>query len=189
MEEIHNKNSNSPKSCHDIIYGSTIRLRSKILDDARDDYNWHSDPALAQLDAVSPLHISFPQYLSEYIFELHWPSPTRKEFAVETREGKHIGNCVYYNTDNEKGEAEIGIMIGEREYQDRGYGTDTIATLLKYIFQETNLKRLYLKTLGGNTRAQKCFTKCGFRQYGRMVKDGYNFLLMETFRPQQEEPQ
>ena len=169
-----------------MIIGSKIKLRDKRLDDALDDYTWQTDPELTQLDAAPRLTIMFSQYLADYASELRYPSPTRHRFAVETLDGKHIGNCTYYDINETNGEAELGIMIGNRDYWDKGYGADTVTTLVNYIFRQRNLKRIYLKTLDSNTRAQKCFTKCGFTANGRLVKDGYNFILMELHRKQRE---
>jgi RimJ/RimL family protein N-acetyltransferase len=167
------------------LMGSKVKLRPKKLSDARNDYLWQTDPELARLDAVSVPTIPFSQYLLDYSSELHFPTPTRHSFAIETLDGKHIGNCVYYNETKE--EAELGIMIGNRDYWDKGYGTDALATLIDYIFLKTNLKRLYLKTLDWNHRAQKCFQKCGFTPYGHLLKDGHNFVLMELHRKHWEE--
>jgi RimJ/RimL family protein N-acetyltransferase len=162
-----------------MITGTKIRLRDKRMSDARNDHAWQSDPELAQLDAVPALTISYAQYLLNYSWELRLPSLTTRRFAVESLDGKHIGNCSYHNINETKGEAELGIMIGERDYWDKSYGTDTVLALINHISQETKLKRLYLKTLESNTRAQKCFKKCGFTPYGRLVRDGYVFTLME----------
>jgi len=172
-----------------MITGSKIRLRAKRLADAQNDYTWQTDPELAQLDA-SPLQtMPFPQYLSEYTGEIHYPSFTRRQFAIDTLDGKHIGNCTYYGINEKKGEAEIGIIIGERSCWDRGYGADAVIAFLGYIFRRTNLKRIYLKTLNLNIRAQKCFQKCGFTPYGHLVKDGFNFVLMEIYRERWERQQ
>ena len=172
-----------------MISSSKVKLRDKKLADAPDDYVWQTDPELAQLDAVPPLTITYPQYLSNYVSELYNPSQTRYLFAVETLDGKHIGNCVYYGVDEANGEAEVGIMIGDRNYWDKGYGTDAVTALVNYIFRQTNLKRIYLKTLNSNHRAQKCFKKCGFIPYGHLNKDGYNFVLLEIWRKQWEKRQ
>ncbi len=172
-----------------MITGKKIVLRDKRLADAQDDYTWQTDPELTRLDAVPLLTITFRQYLSAYANELHYPSSSRRRFAIETLDGKHIGNCVYYDINEIGGEAELGIMIGNRDYWDKGYGTDTVTTLVSYIFHQTNLKRLYLKTLDSNSRAQKCFKRCGFTLYGHMVRDGYSFVLMELRRKQWEEQQ
>ena len=170
-----------------MIINSKVILRDKRLADAVEDYAWRTDPELAQLDAAPLLTTTFPQYLLDYTNELRHPPLTRHRFAIETLEGKHIGNCVYYGIDETRGEAELGIIIGNRDYWNKGYGADTVTTLVRYIFHQTNLKRIYLKTLDSNTRAQKCFKKCGFTPYGHLVKNGFSFVLMEINRKQWKE--
>lgn len=162
-----------------MISGNKVRIRSKVLSDAKDDYKWQTDPELARLDAGSPVSVSFSQYAAEYAYDLCNLSPGRKEFSVETLEGKRIGNCVYYDIDKNKGEAQLGIFIGERDYWDKDYGADVVNTLVKHIFSQPEFKRIYLKTLTWNTRAQKCFKKCGFKPCGSLTKDGHKFHLME----------
>jgi RimJ/RimL family protein N-acetyltransferase len=159
-----------------------VRLREKRLADAAVDYAWKTDPELVRLDAAPLLGISFQHYLAEHIRELRHPSPNRERFAIETLDGKHIGNCTYYGIDKVKGEAELGIMIGDRTYWGKGYGASAVNALVSHIFQHTKLNRLYLKTLVSNTRAQKCFEKCGFTPYGHLNYDGYSFVLMELHR-------
>ena len=173
----------------DMIIGGKVILRAKRLADARDDYAWQTDPELTQLDAAPLLAMTFSQYLSNYVGELRYPSSTRRRFAIETLDGKHIGNCGYYDISETKGEAELGIMIGNRDCWDKGYGVDAVNTLLNYIFRRTNLKRIYLKTLDSNTRAQRCFQKCGFISYGHLARDESSFVLMEIHRKQWEECQ
>ena len=169
-----------------MITDTKIRLRDKKLADALDDYRWQTDPELVQLDAAPLLTSAFPEYLSNCAVELRYPSPTKRSFAIETLDGEHIGNCVYYNISKFKGEAELGIMIGNRDYWDKGYGTDAVTALLNYIFRQTKLNQIRLKTLKSNQRAQKCFEKCGFTSYGNTTKDGYDFVLMEINRKQWE---
>jgi ribosomal-protein-alanine N-acetyltransferase len=170
-----------------MLIGNKVILRNKRLADARDDYTWQTDPELARLDATPRLATSFSQYLLDYTINLRYSSSFRRQFAIDTLDGKHIGNCVYYGINETKGEAELGIMIGNRDCWDKGYGSDAVASLLNHIFRGTNLKRVYLKTLDSNQRAQKCFQKCGFTPYGHLNKDGYKFVLMEIYRNQWRE--
>lgn len=172
-----------------MISSEKVKLREKRLADAADDYAWLTDAELAELDAVPLPTTTFPQYLAAYTSDLRYPPTIRHQFAIETGEGKHIGNCTYYGIDNDKKEAELGIMIGDRDYWDQGYGTATVAALLDYAFQRTKLNRLYLKTLAANRRAQKCFARCGFTPYGHLKKDGYSFILMELHRKEWEKRQ
>ena len=165
-----------------VIFGNKVKLRGKKLSDARNDYRWQSDPELTKLDAAPGLSVSFSVYLLDYTNQLHDSGLKRYPFAVETLDGKHIGNCTCYDINKAKGEAQLGIMIGDRSYWDKGYGTDAVTTLVNHIFLNTNLKRVYLKTLDWNLRAQKCFKKCGFTPCGYLNMDGNYFVLMELKR-------
>ena len=167
-----------------MVSGEKVKIREKTLADARNDYSWCRDLELSRLDAAQPLNMSFSDFVSEYTAELRYPSLTRRRFGVDTLGGEHIGNCSYYNIDIRRGETEVGIMIGNRDYWGKGYGTDTIKTLVNYIFRETTFDRLYLKTLEGNLRAQTCFKKSGFLPYNHLVRDGHKFMLMELTRNQ-----
>ena len=185
------KNGTQPglKSLHGaVIEGKKIRLREKRLADVRADYRWQSDPELSKLDAAPSLHMSFALYLLDYSAVIHEDSKHRFPLAVETLDGKHIGNCTLYDIDEKHGEGQVGIMIGDKDYWNQGYGADVINTFTGYIFRNSSLNRLYLKTLDWNNRAQKCFTKCGFKQCGSLLRDGYNFMLMELYRDQWEKP-
>ena len=172
-----------------MIVGSKVTLREKRLADAWDNYTWEADPELAELDAAPTVAIAFSQYQSNYANELHNSLPSSYRFAIDTLDGKHIGNCSYYNINETKGEAELGIIIGNRDYWNNGYGTDAVTTLVNYIFCQTNLNRIYLKTLESNTRAQKCFQKCSFIPCEHLTKDRFSFVFMEIYREQWQERQ
>ena len=77
-------------------------------------------------------------------------------------------------------------MIGDRDYWNKGYGTEAINVLLDRIFTRTPMKKVYLNTLDWNVRAQKCFKKCGFTEFGRFERDGSIFLLMTLTREEWE---
>lgn len=165
------------------LSGQKVVLREKNLSDAAQDYLWRADPELARLDAVIPLTMPFAQYFLNYAEELKYLESGRR-FAIEDLDGKHIGNCMYYDVDEESGDAELGILIGDRDYWSKGYGQDSVTTLVNHIFSATRLNRIYLRTLVSNVRAQKCFRKCGFVEVGRLSRDGYVFMVFEMWRHQ-----
>ena len=166
--------------------GKRITLRKKRLADAKDDYAWQTDPELVKLDAAFTLNMTYQQYVSEYTFELSYPNSKRHEFGIDTLEGEHIGNCVYYNVNQIEGKTELGIMIGNRKCWNKGYGAEAVNALLEHIFLKTSLESVYLTTLDWNLRAQKCFLKCGFSKCGQVTRDGYNFWLMAIDRKEWE---
>jgi len=169
-----------------VIAGLKTRLREKKLSDVRNDYRWQSDAELAKLDAAPTIIMSFAIYLLDYASALHQHDHYRYPLAIETLDGRHIGNCTCYDINEKKGEAQLGIMVGDRDYWDKGYGADAVNTLVDHVFNVSHLNRLYLKTLDWNKRAQKCFAKCGFTPCGQLKRDGHNFMLMEMKREQRE---
>lgn len=164
------------------IRGCRVILREKSIDDAWNEYQWRSDPELSELDAALPLTMSYKDFLKIFKGQLDRPTLWAKRISVDTLDGRYIGNCMYYDVDVFNKEAEIGIMIGNREYWDTGYGFDILITLIDYIFASTVLNRIYLHTLRWNKRAQRCFDKCGFVVVKAVRRSRRDFILMELFR-------
>ena len=165
-----------------MLRGKKVVLRDKQWEDATNDYAWRSDDELARLDAAPPLRVPYTEYLFEHATEINATSERRRRYAIETLDGRHIGNCMYYDVDKKRGQAELGIMIGDRDYWQQGYGADAVTVLLDHIFTTTNITRVYLKTLDWNARAQGCFRKCGFVAYGHITRRDKTFVTMQITR-------
>ncbi len=164
------------------IFEKRIQLRPKTVDDAWDDYCWRKDPELAHLDAVEPTSLEFGEYYRAYKEEVEDPRKNYYHFSILVNNGYHIGNCMLYDINKDTSEAQLGILIGDRTYWDRGYGQEAVTELLKITFEDTSVSRVYLKTLRSNVRAQKCFAKCGFKTVGMEYRNGYDFIIMEINR-------
>jgi RimJ/RimL family protein N-acetyltransferase len=93
---------------------------------------------------------------------------SNKQFLIETEEGVTIGRIFHENLDAKHRRTEVGMQIGEKEYWGRGYGTDAMITFLDYLFNELSMHRVYLRLQGYNTRALKCYEKCGFTREGTL---------------------
>lgn len=164
------------------LRGAKVILRDKREEDAERDYIWRSDPELARLDAAYPLQMTFERYLNIFRDQLRYPTPGSHHFATVTLDGKFIGNCMYYDLDSVNRQAELGIVIGDRDYWSNSYGYDAVTTLLEHLFTENGLKRVYLHTLEWNKRAQRCFEKSGFTPVKKVRRVSREFILMEVFR-------
>ena len=81
------------------IKGKKVIIRPKTITDAGNDYRWQTDPELSALDAMIPTTMSYREFYREYVDWLRHPYAGRITFGVDTPDGKHIGNCVYYNID------------------------------------------------------------------------------------------
>ena len=165
-----------------LIRGDKVAIREKRVADVADDYAWRTDEDLARLDATRPIRMTYEEFYRFSKDEISGVSSTSKRLAIDTYNGRHIGNCMYYDIDGKRGEAELGIMIGDRDYWGRGYGTDSVNTLVEHIFTTTGLNRVYLHTLEWNQRARRSFAKSGFREVKPVHRSGHDFILMEILR-------
>ena len=168
------------------IRGQKVVLREKRIEDAPDDFAWRSDEELAKLDATRPLNMTYDDFLRYARTEIDDPGPRSKRLAIDTLDGRHIGNFMYYDLDLRRGEAELGIMIGDRDYWGKGYGSDAIRAVQDYIFTQTTLTRVYLHTLEWNERARRSFTKAGMREVKTVRRSGMKFVRMEMLRHEWE---
>ena len=146
------------------------------------DYSWRVDPELAGLDATAPINLTFKDYVRLYSDDLAHPGPWSVRLAIDSHDGRHIGNCMYYDINPAERQAELGIVIGDRSYWGKGYGTDAVVTVLHHVFSQTDLKRVYLHTLNDNKRAHRAFEKAGFQPVRPVSRDGFDFVLMEVRR-------
>jgi len=164
-----------------------VRVREKRVEDIRNEYSWRVDPELSRLDATRPMSMSYEDFLRYSKEEMQFPNYRSKRLAVETLEGIHIGNIMYYDLNTQNRQAELGIMIGDKDYWSSGYGTDTVNTLLQHLFTILELDRVYLHTLSWNYRAQASFTKSGFKLIRNVKRGREDFILMEVLRSDWEE--
>ena len=165
-----------------IIQAGKVVLRPRRLENAPDDYAWRCDKELATLDATRPLRQPYHEFLRFYEEQLRYPSPWSVRFAIDTLNGEHIGNCMCYDINTAYAEAEVGIMIGNRDYWGRGYGYHTMIGLIDHMFGDGSLRRLYLHTLESNHRAQRCFEKCGFTPIRTVLRHDWDMIRMELLR-------
>jgi RimJ/RimL family protein N-acetyltransferase len=166
--------------------GHKVLLRDKRWGDAEQDHKWKTDPEIAQLDATLPVQLSLSQFRALHIYQPPFADWGGHTFAIDTLDGEHIGNCMYYNLDKHTRSVEIGVIIGERSYWNKGYGTEAISLLVNHIFQELRVEKIYLHTLEWNLRAHRAFEKCGFSTSGVRNRDKYTFMVMELQRSQWE---
>jgi len=163
-----------------MILGEKTRLRGIEREDIPTFVRWLNDPEVRRyLNLYSPIS----RAEEEGWFEAQLSDESSRVFAIETLEGLAIGNIGLHQIDWKNRNAMLGIVIAEKEYWDRGFGTDAIQALLRFAFDEMNLHRVYLSVFDFNGRALRCYEKCGFRQEGRaregLFRDGRYHDLIE----------
>lgn len=138
-----------------------------------------SDKEISYLNGTKPNRI--PRWLFKCILKTDAKQRDRKTFGIianDTIKEEYIGLIELYNLTSKT--AIIGIVIGERNYWNKGYGTDAISTMLNYAFTELNLEAVRLNTFADNMRALKSFSKVGFTEFKRVkTRKGREKVFME----------
>src|SRR5438874_531762 len=126
-----------------MLEGRLVRLRPLQMEDLDRYVTWFNDPEVRRYLAA--------RYPMGKAAEADWlearaKTPTGLEnltFAVESLDDRcHIGSVAFHEVRPEDRKATFGIMIGDRKFWDRGFGTDATRTLLRFGFDEINLHRV-----------------------------------------------
>jgi RimJ/RimL family protein N-acetyltransferase len=150
-----------------VTEGRLVRLRGFERSDLAACVKWIQDPEVREF-----LMFRYPMSMAE---EERWydsllKSGTDRIFAIETLQGRYIGNIGLHRIDLLDRHAELGIFIGDKAHWSKGCGAEAIKLLLEVAFGELNLHKVYLHHQKHNARARKCYEKCGFTEEG-VLKD------------------
>lgn len=151
-----------------MIAGTLVNLRAQELSDLENNYRWVNDREVTR-------HLAVRYQMSTAAEETWMRGRTTQmmafgdvTFAIETKEGRHIGNCGLHNASAENRSASLGITIGEKDCWSQGYGSDAVRTMMRFGFEEMNLNRVDLLVYEFNERAIAAYRKCGFEEEGRL---------------------
>jgi RimJ/RimL family protein N-acetyltransferase len=151
-----------------LIYGDKTYLRR--FEDRMSDaeivrlYAWSRDAELLHLSGGTPTALTESEFREHVRGERLYGPTNRRMFLMFARDTLElIGRIGVFAIDWNKRSAELGIVIGQADYQDRGYGRDATSTLLRHLFTSSSLGLIYLYTFRDNVRAQRSFAAVGFR--------------------------
>jgi RimJ/RimL family protein N-acetyltransferase len=157
-----------------VIEGTLVNLRAQEMADLERNHRWLNDREV--------MRFLGGRYQYSLLAEENWMRERTGRpiawgpnigFAIETKDGRHIGNTGLHDASAEDRSADLGIMIGEKECWGRGYGTDALRTLVRFGFDEMNLNRIALDVYDFNERAIASYLKCGFVEEARRRQDIY----------------
>lgn len=101
-------------------------------------------------------------------------SATDVELCVVAKEtGDPIGIAGLHGLHWVVRSAEFRIMIGAKEYWNRGVGTEVVQLVTAYGFEILNLNKVWLGVSSGNQAAKQSYEKAGFMQEGVLREDVY----------------
>jgi RimJ/RimL family protein N-acetyltransferase len=151
-----------------VIAGERIYLSTFQVEDVPTLTRWFS-----QLDVTAYIGMQGTAYTREQ--EQQWyenyvkQSNTEQHFAIiDAQTHTLIGNVSLMDIRQLHQRAELGIVIGERDYWSKGYGREAITLMCQYGVAFLNLQTIYLWYVSYNVRGRKSYEAAGFVETGRI---------------------
>ncbi len=135
-----------------------LTLTSFSIKDISERYiSWLNDPSIVQYSENRHRVHSYDsclEYFNHFNFSQNiWLSIRDK------KNGFHIGNInAYCNRNNNT--ADIGILIGEKSYQGKGLGLEAWFSLICYLFEKREIRKVTAGTMSENQSMIRVFEKC-----------------------------
>ncbi|MGA7614098.1 MAG: GNAT family protein [Thermoanaerobaculia bacterium] len=177
-----------------MIAGEHVILRALEASDLERSYRWMNDPQI-----VRTLKSRYPMPFhteAEWLERAVDGSPDERHFAIEQKDTRaHIGNASLHEIDWVSRRAQFGLFIGEPAAWNRGFGSDAIRTLVRFAFQEMNLRKLRINVFDYNERAKRILAAQGFAQEGKLAGDFYregeyhDIVILSVFKETFKEPE
>jgi RimJ/RimL family protein N-acetyltransferase len=153
------------------MHGKLVRLRAYEKSDADALYRWFSDEEVTRW--LGPPNFPSLAQQEKFIELAQASGDDAKYFAIETLDGKLVGDTGIRNIDWKSRKAEFFITIGEKQLWDKGFGTDALRIVIRLAFDKMNLNRIWLTVLADNPRAVRCYEKCGFVREGLLRQESF----------------
>tara|TARA_B110000438_G_scaffold211190_1_gene203234 strand:- start:191 stop:808 length:618 start_codon:yes stop_codon:yes gene_type:complete len=143
----------------------------KWLDDKDVYENWfgkytYNEPAHLGYEPKNMINATDAEW-NEVFHDPHH-EPHRSIFSIYLNK-EHIGEA-QLSIDESLGDSQISILIGEKKYWHKGFGTETALALLEHSFLNLGMYRSWVDIPEFNTNAVKLFEKIGFIHEGTFRK-------------------
>ncbi len=138
-----------------------VTIRPIQIGDAEKCFRWVSNPEVRQFLGLIQSARTLAQERS-WIAAMLTDKSHHRAFIIEDERGIAIGTCGLRAIDTGEGTALLGMMIGEPRLWGRGYGTAATRALLRYAFEELELREIRLSCHKDNVRALRCYQNAGF---------------------------
>jgi RimJ/RimL family protein N-acetyltransferase len=146
------------------LIGKKCYLSPLDLNDAEKYTEWLND--LEVITNLGPLYSGILGIDSEKEI-LKDLSQKHNYSIIDIKTNELIGSCGFLEIDNINQIAEIGIFIGNKDFWNKGYGTEAMILLMDYGFKALNLHNILLRVFSFNDRAIKCYEGIGFKAIGK----------------------
>jgi RimJ/RimL family protein N-acetyltransferase len=152
------------------LVGKLCYLSPRDPEDCKDLAEWLND---VETSMNMSIRIA-PNEVNERGVVEGWLKAGDHGFAiVDLTADRHIGDCGLHDIDWVNRTASFGIMIGEKAYWGKGYGTEATRLILDYGFNILNLESVRLQVKEFNKRGVRAYEKAGFQRFGIQRKETF----------------
>jgi RimJ/RimL family protein N-acetyltransferase len=149
-----------------LFEGDLVRLGPLRREDIPTYTRWFQDYEVQRFIAPGVL-VPYGDDAETAWFESVVKDTENYHFGIRTlADDRLIGNCSLFAIELKNRSATLGIVIGEKDFWNRGYGSDATRVILSFGFQELNLNRIQLEVYDYNVRAIRAYEKAGFVREG-----------------------
>ena len=142
------------------MYYNNIFLRPLELKHINQDYlNWFKDKNVQKFIIKSKINTI--NDLKRYFFE-NYLNKNNLLFGIFVNKDNHIGNIKVRFSDNSKKDCSIGILIGNKDFRNKGIGRKSLEILIHKIYKLYNTKIFKLGVSNKNLIAINSYRKAGF---------------------------
>ena len=175
----------------DLLKGELVHLTAENPELMAANFSrWNQDTGWERFLDSDPSRLFSEKKWKEWLEkDLEKASTDEIFFSINTLEGAAlIGFIGLFNLYKQHGDTLVAIALGERNYWGKGHGTDAMRVMLRYAFNELNLRRVGLIVFEYNPRAIRSYEKVGFIHEGRirgaMQREGqrWDWLYMSIMR-------
>lgn len=101
-------------------------------------------------------------------------------FIITDYEENFIGFVNFFSINKEKRQGELGVIIGDKRYWNKGIAYSAINIVMSYLFDHMEIDRIYIETGENNKPALNLFTKLHFKKCDEYLEeDNFKFIVME----------
>lgn len=149
-----------------LLEGETIFLRPVCREDVHGAYRkWLNDPEVnAYLETRFLLWT--PELMEGYVTSMEG---NRNEFFFAIclkEERRHIGNIKLGPISWPHRNADVSLIVGEKEFWGKGVATEAIGLVVSFAFMELGLQKLRAGCYAANRASARAFEKNGFIREG-----------------------
>lgn len=150
-----------------MLKSNRISIRAIEESDLQIIANWRNDPSVYEF-FYEYLPISLREQRAW--FERQLSNSNELNFIVSANDsGTAIGTVSIYGIDRRNRKAEWGrLLIGSKDHQSGGYGSEIEALILEYAFEHLNLHKLSCEVIEDNHKVISLHEKFGFQRDGTL---------------------